>query len=149
MDKKQLRKGFVSTETTERLIKEIMFIRGSNSRSHIIRDAIFEYRKNTKGFYTDETAAGKIKALKLKEMEAQAEITPNQLAKDLKAPSVTSPDGLIFFRIRGNGNVDRCIPYDSFKEVVSNDDWLISEHKKFIAAGGVIPAEFTSEIWPK
>ena len=145
-----IRAGFVSNEFTENMIKELMEIRGTNSRSHVIREAIFEFRKSTKPFYTNDSPAAKFKAIKLKEMEAEASVTPEQLAEELKAVPVTDPSGARFFRIRGNANIDRCIPYDSFKEVVKNDgDWLISEHKNFIASGGVVPAEFTNVIWPK
>ncbi len=139
MTKKALRKGFVSTEMTEKLIEEIMMIRGSNSRSNIIREAIFEYRKATKPFYTEETAAGKLKALKLKELQAEIELTPEQLAEEIKARIVSDANGNKFVRVRGIANVDRLIKLSEFKEIIKREDWLMAEHKNFIANGGEIP----------
>lgn len=120
------------------------------SASEVVQRAIeFYHDKLYPAYVFNETAAGKLKARKLKDLEAQASISPDQLAEELKAVPVMGPDDIKYFRIRGNGNTDRCIPYDSFKEVVKDDDWLISEHKAFIASGGVIPQEFTREIWPR
>jgi hypothetical protein len=136
---KSIPKGFVSNEITEKLINEIMQIRGSNSRSQIIRDAIFEYRQITKPAYTEETAAGKLKALKLKEIEAEIELTPEQIADQMKARIVSDATGNKFVRLRGVANVDRLIKLSEFKEIIKIETWLANEHKNFIANGGEIP----------
>ena len=136
---KSIPKGFVSNDITEKLIKEIMQLRGSNSRSQIIRDAIFEYRKITKGFYLEETSAGKIKALKLKEIEAEIEKTVEDIVEENKARIVTDANGNKFVRLRGMANVDRLLKYEDAKDILKIQTWLSSEHKNFIANGGVIP----------
>jgi hypothetical protein len=133
------------------IINHLIADKGMGSASDVIRQALnYMHDALYPAYVFNLTPAGKLKAMKIKELEIEASITPEQLAEELKAVPVTDPSGARFFRIRGNSNVDRCIPYDSFKEVVKNDgDWLISEHKNFIASGGVVPAEFTNVIWPK
>jgi uncharacterized protein (UPF0216 family) len=141
MNLKSIPTAFSSNEVTERLLKEIMEIRGNNSKSSIIRDAIFEYRKTTKPLYLDEKVAGKVKAIKLKELEKQADQTPEELATEIKAPIVTDSEGNKFVRIRGMSNQDRIIKLADFKEVIKREEWILNTQREFITGGGVIPAE--------
>jgi len=120
------------------------------SVSEVIQRAIeFFHEKTYPDYVFHMSPAAQLKAKKLKEIKEKEAVTHEELADQLKAVPVTGPDGINYYRIRGNSNVDRCIPVDKFKDVVANDDFLITPHKNFIAAGGVIPAEFTKEVWPR
>ena len=132
------------------IINHLIADKGMGSASDVIRQALNYMHDALYPVYVfNLTPAGKIKALKLKELETEASVTPEQLAEELHAPIVTGPDGKQFVRIRGNGNTDRCIRLEKFKEVASTEDWLMSEHRSFIASGETVPAEFTSELWPR
>ena len=75
--------------------------------------------------------------------------TPEELAELIKARIVSDSTGNKFVRLRGIANVDRLIKLADFKEVIKDNDWLMNEHKNFIANGGVIPDGVESaQIFP-
>ena len=87
------RKAFVSNSVTERFISEIMEIRGATSRSQIIRDALFEYRKSTKGLYLEPSINESLKIDKLTQKRQTSNLTDEEYATNvIKAYVTTSPN---------------------------------------------------------
>ena len=122
------------------VINHLIADKGMGSASDVIRQALNYFHNALYPAYIfNLTPAGKIKELKLKELQAEIELTPEQIAEDIKARIVSDANGNKFVRVRGIANVDRLIKLSEFKEIIKREDWLMAEHKNFIANGGEIP----------
>ena len=106
------------------------------SSSEVIQRAIeFFHDKTYPAYVYNQTPAGKIKELKLKELEAEANQTPEELVMEIKGRIVLDSTGNKFVRLRGMANVDRLLKYEDAKDILKIQTWLLSEHKNFITNG--------------
>lgn len=126
-----IRKAFVSNFVTEKLLNEIMELRGSNSRSQIIRDAIFEYRKSTKGFYLEDSPVMEAKRMQLAEKQRFEQMTDEEYALDVIHGLIFSnTSGTKFVVMHWYGNTVQAKPVAGCKDWFSPRYDIVETHLK-------------------
>lgn len=144
-----IRKAYVSNTLTEKFIDEVMNIRGTMSRSQIIRDAIFEYRKKSLGSASYDSINMRLKQKELEKEEIEASLPPSEFAASINAPVVSDSTGKQWVMIGFMGNSIRCVDPAKIKELFKNNSDLLFFHQDYISKFGPIPAEFYDDVYPR